>query len=45
MVWAIDLDDGTLIKALGENIGRNEARLFNPKYSSECGNPPPRDEL
>ena len=45
MVWAIDLDDGTLIKALGENIGRDEARLFTPKYFSECGNPPPRDDL
>ena len=24
MVWAVDLDDGTLIDALGENLGRHK---------------------
>lgn len=30
MVWAIDLDDGTLIDALGENLGRDKARTYKP---------------
>ena len=25
MVWAIDLDDGTLIKALGQGLSRKES--------------------
>ena len=28
MVWAIDLDDGTLLDALGGNLGREKARIF-----------------
>ncbi|KAK0613259.1 chitinase [Immersiella caudata] len=29
MVWAIDLDDGTLINALGSNLGRKKFDVFN----------------
>lgn len=29
MVWAIDLDDGTLIDALGENIKRPKESIAN----------------
>lgn len=29
MVWAIDLDDGTLINALGSNLGRKKFTVFN----------------
>ncbi|GAB0145998.1 hypothetical protein EsHS_00006412 [Epichloe bromicola] len=33
MIWAIDLDDGTLIKALGEGLGRNKSTLHElPPY-------------
>lgn len=45
MVWAIDLDDGTLIKSLGENIERRKARLFKPKLFHECGMHPDRSDL
>lgn len=44
MVWAIDLDDGTLTKALGANIKRRELPIYKPKINYECG-VPPRDEL
>lgn len=27
-MWAIDLDDGTLIEALGENLGREKSSVF-----------------
>lgn len=42
MVWAIDLDDGTLTKALGDNIKRRELSTYPPLIAHECGN---RDEL
>lgn len=29
MVWAIDLDDGTLIDALGSNLSRPKASVYN----------------
>lgn len=29
MVWAIDLDDGTLLDALGGNLSRNKERIFD----------------
>ena len=29
MVWAIDLDDGTLIEALGSNLNRQKAAVYN----------------
>jgi chitinase len=28
MVWAIDLDDGTLLEALGANISRNKTQIL-----------------
>ena len=27
MVWAIDLDDGTLIKALGDSMGKKKKNI------------------
>lgn len=35
MVWAIDLDDGTLINALGKNLNRDKSRVF-PNYIPVC---------
>lgn len=32
MVWAIDLDDGTLISALGSNMARPKAAVYNGSY-------------
>ncbi|KAK4096330.1 glycoside hydrolase family 18 protein [Parathielavia hyrcaniae] len=32
MVWAIDLDDGTLINALGSNMARSKAMIYNATY-------------
>lgn len=29
MVWAIDLDDGTLVNALGSNLNRPKAVVVN----------------
>lgn len=29
MIWAIDLDDGTLINALGSNLSRPKAGVYN----------------
>ena len=29
MVWAVDLDDGTLINALGSNLSRRKASVYN----------------
>jgi chitinase len=37
MVWAIDLDNSTLTKALSENIARLKPPMYTPKYYSECG--------
>lgn len=28
MVWAVDLDDGTLIEALGSNLNRPKAEIY-----------------
>lgn len=28
MIWAIDLDDGTLIDALGSTLSRNKTRIL-----------------
>ncbi|KAH8423010.1 glycoside hydrolase family 18 protein [Aspergillus melleus] len=38
MVWAVDLDDGTLIEALGETMGKNRTKHFkesNPFFIQE----------
>jgi chitinase len=32
LVWAIDLDDGTLINALGSNMARPKALVYNGSY-------------
>jgi len=40
MVWAIDLDDGSLTKALGDNIERSELPTYAPRPFYECGNRP-----
>jgi chitinase len=40
MVWAIDLDDGSLTKALGENIKRPMSPTYTPRNFFECGNRP-----
>lgn len=46
MVWAIDLDDGTLIDALGENIGRRKEEIANISQILNCfGTGNLRDEL
>ncbi len=37
MVWAIDLDDGTLIGALGSNLNRPKATVYPWKGFPECG--------
>ncbi|KNG45018.1 glycoside hydrolase family 18 protein [Stemphylium lycopersici] len=37
MVWAIDLDDGTLTKALGKNIKRRPMPTYKPRQVFECG--------
>jgi chitinase len=44
MVWAIDLDDGTLTKALGANIERRKLPTYKPRQYFECGERS-RDEL
>lgn len=36
MVWAIDLDDGTLIKALGEASGRDKKGTYLRNPIMEC---------
>jgi chitinase len=36
MVWAIDLDDGTLINALGNNIKRPKEELTNVTSLVTC---------
>ncbi|KAH7117368.1 glycoside hydrolase superfamily, partial [Dactylonectria macrodidyma] len=36
MVWAIDLDDGTLIEALGESIARNKSEVFEVSNLVTC---------
>ena len=35
MVWAVDLDDGTLIEALGSNLNRPKAEIYEPRIL-EC---------
>lgn len=35
MVWAIDLDDGTLIDALADNLSREKALTFAPSKASQ----------
>lgn len=32
MIWAIDLDDGTLIDALGSNMERGKREVFNDTF-------------
>lgn len=45
MVWAIDLDDGTLINALGENLDRDKSRIL-PNLPRVCNlGAIPDDEL
>lgn len=41
MVWAIDLDDGTLINALGSNMGRPKTKVYPepPYYVPDFGTP------
>jgi len=36
MVWAVDLDDGTLINALGANLNRKKAMVFNDTGPGMC---------
>ena len=35
MVWAVDLDDGTLIDALGANLNRPKAEVYEEIFM-EC---------
>ncbi|KAK2841524.1 hypothetical protein FQN49_006173 [Arthroderma sp. PD_2] len=39
MVWAIDLDDGTLVEALGSNLGHEKEPVFlkRPYYTPDLG--------
>lgn len=30
MIWAIDLDDGTLIEDLGKNLNRKKSHVYGP---------------
>ncbi|KAM5523864.1 chitinase [Fusarium oxysporum f. sp. phaseoli] len=36
MVWAIDLDDGTLIEALGKGMKRKKSRTSPPQKVVSC---------
>ncbi|KAM0187753.1 hypothetical protein ACHAPI_010981 [Fusarium lateritium] len=36
MVWAIDLDDGTMIKALGQGMKRKKAEIMPPLKEISC---------
>lgn len=36
MIWAIDLDDGTLIEALGEGIKRKKSTINEPQKAVNC---------
>lgn len=36
MIWAVDLDDGTLIDALGENLGREKKKTGKPPLQLPC---------
>jgi chitinase len=36
MVWAIDLDDGTMIEALGKGMKRKKALVVDPPKLVEC---------
>jgi chitinase len=37
MVWAIDLDDGTLVNELGGNMARPKAAVYKTSYISADG--------
>lgn len=47
MIWAIDLDDGTLIDALGSNLGRDKDSILpdRPYYLPDFGTDWDKDEL
>jgi chitinase len=47
MVWAVDLDDGTLIKALGSNMQRKKSVLLDdvPNPIPHLDPIAPHDEL
>ena len=36
MVWAIDLDDGTMIDALGKNLGRKKEEIIKMPRLLDC---------
>ena len=37
MIWAIDLDDGTLIEELGSNLNREKEEIYaDPPYYLPC---------
>jgi chitinase len=36
MIWAIDLDDGTLIEALGKGIKRKKSKISQPQRAATC---------
>lgn len=36
MVWAIDLDDGTMIKALGDNVDRAKDTVIETPLMLDC---------
>ncbi|KAK5658632.1 hypothetical protein OQA88_2025 [Cercophora sp. LCS_1] len=45
MVWAIDLDDGTLIEALASNLNRTKAKVYPEQhYSCNFGTPHIEDD-
>ncbi|KAK1758816.1 glycoside hydrolase superfamily [Echria macrotheca] len=45
-VWAIDLDDGTLIDALGSNLSRPKSLVYNGTYyQADAGTFVPQDAL
>ena len=44
-VWAVDLDDGTLINALGSNMGRPKSEVYSEYYQADGSLWIPDDEL
>lgn len=36
MVWAIDLDDGTMIEALGKGMKREKSLVVEPRKVIDC---------
>ena len=36
MVWAIDLDDGTMIEALGKGVKREKSLVVEPRKVVDC---------